>query len=176
MAYTYSKIATYTVGSGGISSIDFLNIPQNYTDLVLKISGKSALAGYPGDDLVIRFNSDATTTAYSYRRLTSNGSGTGSENNNSYGFNIGGWATAATATANTFASTEIYIPNYTSGNYKSSSVDSVTENNATTAYTQLAANLWNSTTPINSIKIFSANLANIAQYSTVHLYGIKAEV
>lgn len=176
MAYTYSKIATYTVGSGGIASIDFLSIPQNYTDLILKISAKSSLAGYPGDDLVIRFNGDATTTAYPYRRFTGNGSGTGTENNNSYGFSIGGYATAATATANTFGSTEIYIPNYTSGNYKSSYVDSVTETNATTAYAQLAANLWNSTTPITSIKIFSANLGTITQYSTAHLYGIKAEV
>jgi hypothetical protein len=108
--------------------------------------------------------------------LTGTGAGTGSENNNSYGFSIGGYATAATATANTFGSTEIYIPNYTSGNYKSSSADSVTENNATTAYAQLAASLWNNTAPINSIKIFSANLGSIAQYSTAHLYGIKAEV
>jgi hypothetical protein len=34
-------------------------------------------------------------------------------------------------TSNTFSSTEIYIPNYTSSNNKSVSVDSVTENNAT---------------------------------------------
>jgi hypothetical protein len=38
MAYTYSKLATYTVGSSSILSMAFLNIPQTYTDLVLKIS------------------------------------------------------------------------------------------------------------------------------------------
>ena len=35
-------------------------------------------------------------------------------------------------TANTFSNYEIYIPNYTSANYKSASSDMVNETNATT--------------------------------------------
>jgi hypothetical protein len=175
MAYTYSKIATYTVGSGGVASIDFLNIPQTYTDLVIKCSLKSTLAGFAADDIVMRLNNDSSTV-YVYRRITGDGATATSGSSSSATFNIAGYGTAATATANTFGNTEIYIPNYTSGNYKSSSVDSVSENNATTAYAQLAANLWSNTGPITSIKLLSANSGSIAQYSTAHLYGIKAEL
>ena len=35
---TMTKLATVTVGSGGSSTITFSNIPQNYTDLVVKAS------------------------------------------------------------------------------------------------------------------------------------------
>ena len=42
MAKTYKAIQTITVGAGGQSSIEFVNIPQNYDDLVIKISGRSS--------------------------------------------------------------------------------------------------------------------------------------
>jgi hypothetical protein len=45
MAYTYSKIASVTIGSGGSSSINFIAIPQNYTDLILKLSARDDTAG-----------------------------------------------------------------------------------------------------------------------------------
>ena len=56
MAYTYSKIASVTVGSGGSTSIEFLAIPQNYTDLVIKVSGRSARSAQQADNLFISFN------------------------------------------------------------------------------------------------------------------------
>jgi hypothetical protein len=58
----------------------------------------------------------------------------------------------ATATANTFGNTEFYIPNYTSSNYKSFSVDGVTENNATAAFA-LYAGLWSNTAAITSFRL-----------------------
>jgi hypothetical protein len=176
MAYTYSKIATYTVGSGGIGSIDFLNIPQNYTDLILKYSIRSAIAGYSADDLGVRFNSDSVVGSYGWRRLTGNGSSVGSSNSTSYDSGLASQVPASTATANTFGNSEMYIPNYTGSYYKSVSIDSVGENNATGADANLVADIWNKSNPITSIKIFSVNGANLTQYSTAHLYGIKAEV
>jgi hypothetical protein len=74
-------------------------------------------------------------------------------------------------TANTFASNDIYIPNYTSSNYKSAISDTVTENNATLSFADLYAGLWRSTSAITSITI-GPNGTGFAQYSTFSLYGI----
>jgi len=76
----------------------------------------------------------------------------------------------ATYTANTFASAEIYIPNYTSSNYKSLSVDFVGENNATTSYQYFTAGLFSNTSAITSLVIDGTD--NFVQYSTATLYGI----
>lgn len=171
MAYTYSKIATYTVGSGGVATVDLLNIPQTYTDLVLKISGRTSNADISGG-YRMRFNDNSVDTNHSARYLQSSGAATSS---GSLSYLYLGDFVGSTATASTFGNMEIYIPNYTSSNYKSVSIDAVTENNATTAYTHLVAGLWQSTAPITSISILRASVT-ISQYSTFHLYGIKAEL
>jgi hypothetical protein len=173
MAYTYSKIATYTVGSGGIASIDFLNIPQTYTDLVIKLSARSN-GGFA--NMQIQFNGDTTAGNYNWRYIR----GTGAAANSSAGGSTEpsiylGEASANGDTANTFGNHEIYIPNYTSSNRKSVSTDAVSENNGTTAYTHLIADIWNSTSPITSIKIYSGT-GNLVQHTTAHLYGVKAEL
>jgi hypothetical protein len=171
MAYTYSKIATVTVGSGGSSSIDFLAIPQNYTDLVLKISARdSSNTGDVWDWMDLVFNNN--TSGYSARMLYGTGSAVGSVSNTT---NIKyTYYTASTSTANTFGNAEIYIPNYTSQNYKSISGDAVSENNATAAIAVFEAGLWSNSSPINSIKLIPR--IGFAQYSSATLYGIKAEV
>jgi hypothetical protein len=70
----------------------------------------------------------------------------------------------------------MYIPNYTSSNYKSFSTDSVCESNAASVYAQgFWSGLWSDTSAITSISI--AELAgastNIAEHSTAYLYGIS---
>ena len=171
MAYTYSKIATYTVGSGGIPSVSFLNIPQNYTDLVVKISARIDYAAV-ADYLKVEFNS--VTTGYTDRVLYGNGSTASSFTGTLVDVVLNG----ASATASTFGNAEIYIPNYTGSTYKSISADAVAENNAITASNHLIAALWSNTSPISSIKLTPQGSGSslFAQYSTFHLYGIKAEL
>jgi hypothetical protein len=65
----------------------------------------------------------------------------------------------------------IYIPNYAGSSNKSVSIDSVTENNATGAYSGLTAALFASTAAITSFGISTGS--NFVQYSTATLYGIK---
>jgi hypothetical protein len=174
MAYTYSKIATYTVGSGGVASIDFINIPQTYTDLVLVASIRSSRSN-DEDGLLMTLNSN--TSSYSYRMLSGNGSAASSETAST---RFVGQITANTTTSSTFSNRQIYIPNYTSSNYKSISIDNVTEANATKAYAQMLASLWSNTAPITSISLLSDSYGSlgslIAQHSTAHLYGVKAEL
>lgn len=175
MAYTYSKIATYTVGSGGIPSISFTNIPQTYTDLVLSLSARVGTVDTE-EWIRLEFNSSGGT-AYSSRVLWGNGSGAYSASESAVAnVNYAGMANASTSTSNTFSNCEIYIPNYTSSNYKSFSSNIAEEQNATKAFNAATAGLWSNTSPISSIKLTPANAGTLVQYSTFHLYGIKAEV
>ena len=55
---TFTKIASATVGSGGASSIEFTSIPSTYTDLVIKLSMRSAFTSFNRHDLQLTFNSN----------------------------------------------------------------------------------------------------------------------
>ena len=175
MAYTYSKIATYTVGSGGVASIDFLNIPQTYTDLKLVVSSRASGT----NDLLVRFNGDAGSNYPGRVLYGSGGTGAGASFSGTYtGIYILSISNGGAFTANTFASAELYIPNYTGSNYKSASGDSVQENNSSTAgqtYSYLTAGTWNNTAAITSITV-SPGSNTYLQYTTAHLYGVKAEL
>ena len=160
-------IATVVVGSGGASSIEFANIPQSYTDLVLKLSIRSSQSGAIADYGKVLFN--GSTTSYSYKDVYGNGSSAASTGGTTtllmtYQGNAG--------TANVFGNNEIYIPNYISSNNKSFSIDQVVENNAATGYNTLTAGLWSNTSPITSIALSPAS-GTWQQYSSATLYGIR---
>lgn len=169
MAYTYSKIATYTVGSGGIPSVAFLNIPQTYTDLILKMSVRTDSSARYGVGFI---RPNASTTNLSGRVLEGIGSAANSYTEVVWRFEPDG----GIATASTFGNAEVYIPNYTSSNYKSASADTVSENNQIAADMYLKAWLWSNTAPITSLDIVANTGQTFDQHSTFHLYGIKAEV
>jgi hypothetical protein len=173
MAHTYSKIATYTVGSGGVTTVSFLNIPQNYTDLLIKASVRNTRSGAAEAEL--RWTVNGSEVSYSNRLLQGNGTSVSTGTTGTTYF-YSGEIDAATATANTFGSAEIYIPNYSGSNYKSVSSDTVSENNATSAYATMTAGLRSNTAPITSISFYYTASGIWAQHSTFHLYGIKAEV
>jgi hypothetical protein len=152
--------------SSSAASITFSDIPQTYTDLLLVASLRDT--GDVGTAFAyIQFN-DATT-GYTSRLLRGSGSST-SSTSNSDGTSLRGRISPNDATANTFGSTAFYIPNYTSSNYKSVSIDSVQEENNTESWQTITAGLWSNTSAITSIKIFAGN-SNLAQYSSAALYA-----
>jgi len=166
MANTYTLIASSTVGSGGAASIDFTSIPSTYTDLVLICSLRVARASTV-NNTVIKFNS--SSSSYSEKILYGNGSSAGSYSDTQiYDVN-----NAANSTSNTFANSQFYIPNYTGSANKSVSNDSVAENNATAATSQLVAGLWSNSAAISSISLTDYSGTNFVQYSTAYLYGVK---
>lgn len=164
---TFTQIGTaQVVGAGGASSIDFTSIPATYTDLVVKVSGRGTRASVH-DYYQVKFNT--STASFTGRYLFGAGSGTpisGTETN------YAGTLPAANATASTFGNTDIYIPNYAGSTNKSYSVDSVSENNATTAEAVFYAGLWSNSSAITQVTIIAAN-GNLAQYSTAYLYGVS---
>jgi hypothetical protein len=177
MAFTYSKLAESTVGSGGASAITFNNIPQNYTDLCVKYSLRSAFSGAATVDCYLQFNS--STLGYSERMIyNSSGTAAGSASNSAGNIAWAGTMPTVNATASTFGNSELYIPNYASTTtFKSLSFDNSGENNSATAWSlMLNAGLWSNNTAINSITLYSANSSNLVQHSTATLYGIRIEL
>jgi hypothetical protein len=168
MPNTYTLLEQITVGAAGASSVTFNSIPQTgYTDLVVKASTRRDVSG--ADNFLITFN--GVTTGYTYRELTGNGSAASSSSGS---LAITGLVNGATMTASTFSNNDIYIPNYTSSNFKSFTSDAVTENNLTLSYAQLWANLWSNTAAISSIKLQILGGNSFSQHSTFSLYGVAA--
>jgi hypothetical protein len=167
MATTYEIIASVTVSSA-TNTISFTSIPQTYTDLLFKISGRFSI---DTASAFLRYN--GTTTNGTSIFLEGSGSGASSSTDGSYQYGPIHGVVNSTKTANTFGNAEIYIPNYTSSNYKSSSSDGVTENNGTATTMALGANLWSDTAAITSIEIVGAASADFVEHSTAYLYGIS---
>ena len=126
------------------ASIEFINIPQDGTDLIVLFSIRDNRA-VPANGFFLSLN--GSTANSSGRYLFGSGSTRGS-------------MTIATeqhvqsnsSTANTFGNGSFTLPNYTTtGIQKSFSIDSVTENNATEAYQGFFAGLWTGTNPITSL-------------------------
>jgi hypothetical protein len=164
-------ITSVTVGSGGAASVTLPatgTIPQTYTDLKVVVSSRSARGGgQVSDGVAIQFN--GSTSNLSMRYLDGNGSAASSSTDTA----IWTRTSASGATASTFGNAEFYIPNYTSSNFKSVSVDGVSENNATSAFAMLSAGLWSNTAAITSIRLVSINAENFVEGSTFYLYGIS---
>jgi hypothetical protein len=167
MANTYTLINKATVGATSVATIDFTSIPSTYTDLQLVVSLRDN-----GSNVYslayVKFNN--TTSNLASRGVEGDGSSPTSYNNATVLYINS--ANGNTSTANTFCNSSIYIPNYTSSNFKSVSVDGVMENNATTAYSSLQAGLWSDTAVINQITLYSST-GSWLQYSSAYLYGIK---
>jgi hypothetical protein len=164
MATTFTKIASVSVGLLGASSIDFTSIPSTYTDLCIKLSARTDVAGFR--DLYISFNS--STSSFTNKFVEGSGSAAASNSNPRYLGTIGG----TNVTTSTFLSSETYVPNYAGSSNKSFSTDTVGETNATTVYATLAAGLWSNSAAITAIGI-TPSTGNFVQYSTATLYGVS---
>ena len=168
---TYINLGTVSVGIGGSASISFSSIASTYTDLKLVASLRSNAAA--NNDLAyIRFNG-SSVAVYDVRWASANGSGAFSGSAASQTMIYNAQIDAASSTASTFGSLECYIPNYTGSTNKSVSLDSVTENNGTTAQMNIVAGLWRNTSVISSITLTPETGLLFNQYSTATLYGIK---
>ena len=165
---TYELIETITLGSDA-ASITFASIPQTFTDLKMVCSARLAGTGVPS--VRIRFNSDSGTN-YSYTYIEGSGSSVSSgKSTGNTNIQIGNLNTSS-STANTFTSIEVYVFNYSSASLKSTSSISAMETNATTAYINPIAGLWNSTSAITAIEIIYPG-SNFVTNSSFSLYGIK---
>jgi hypothetical protein len=166
---TYVKIATAAAPSGSVSNLTFSAIPSTYTDLMLIGSVRTTTA-FQGDDIFVQFNSNASN--YFQRRFYMITAAQGSDANNPTGNSLSD-ALGANAPALMFSNINFYV-----GNYASTTVPKTTASysfgpntNATRCDCIFKTGYWNDNSAITSIAFTSTS--NIAQYSTITLYGIK---
>ncbi len=168
MANTYTLIEAKTLGSS-TASIEFTSIPQTYTDLVLVYSARTNAAGRT-DEAYLTFNTN--TSNYSWKMLYGSGGGAASAQDGAASSIAGIQIPGGDSAASTFSNGQIYIPNYTSSNYKSVSCEATQEDNQATAYIKIVAGLWSNSAAITSVKLSGAT-GSFVQHSTAYLYGIK---
>ena len=175
MANTFVKIQTVTVGSGGAASIAFTSIPQTYTDLLIKLSTRAVSGAALAYTTRMKMN-NLTSSIYSQRAIEGNGATVISFAQSGIDTDVRvSLINGPGSTSSVFGSSEIYIPNYTSSNSKSVSIESFTENSGTTIYSNISAYIVASSNAITDLTFTNeVSGGNFAQYSTATLYGIKS--
>lgn len=170
MPSSITKIQTISVGSGGSSSIAFNNIPQTYTDLIIKFSGRPSNATTTA--MVWVYNS-SVTVANAYNNLRLYGTDN-SVSTDTFGvdYSLNNMMTRGDSTSNTFGNGEIYIPNYTRngfGKIASSDGTGVGDN----SFRMLNINYWIGTDPITSITLLPfGSIGTFVQHTVATLYGV----
>jgi hypothetical protein len=165
MANTFKLIASATV-TGSPADISITNIPQTYTDLYVVLSAIARTTANPNS--LVMFANGYAQTSPTYTALRGNGSSVSSFNGTIT------FAGDITNITNTYSSQNIYIPNYTTSGTKTASVDSVTENNGTTAYSMLVANRFVVAAAITSLQFGDGSAGSgLGVGSQVWVYGIK---
>lgn len=158
-------IETKTLASPA-ASISLTSIPQDGTDLVLKMSLRyNGTPGQVRQPTSISFNASGTSKTSRY--LQGDGSSVASVSYTEFY----DWIDTTTATSNTFSNSELYIPNYAGSTNKSASIDGVLENNGTAAWQHIGALLWSNTAAITSIQIAGITYS-LDTGSTISLYKI----
>lgn len=174
MPANYVLLEKITVGAATTASVSFNNIPQTgYTDLVVKASIRSN-TGSTQEPMVLGFNNN-TASAYTALSVGGDGSAPQSQTNGPNGYiSYNGLLVqnGSTSTANTFGNISIYIPNYTSGNFKSVLIEAVAETNATNVGIGLGAGLWSNTAAITSIQMLVYTGTSFIENTTFYLYGV----
>jgi hypothetical protein len=164
---TLQLVETVTVGAGGASSIEFTSIPQDGTDLLVKISGRTD-SGTAFQNTFIKLNGESINQSGVV--LFGNGSTPDTFTTTTPFTSVNGTG----STSNTFANANFYFSNYTSASPKSFSTEGVSENNAAAALQTLGAYLWNNTSAITSIQLNNGGSPFFVAGSTASLYKITA--
>ena len=167
---SYDALATYTVPSGGVSSITFAGLPTGgqYTHLQLRMSLKAA-ATTNGTPQII-YNND-TSSIYTYHQLKGDGS---SASAYSPGANYGGqWYINGGQSADQFGAYITDILDYASVT-KNKTIRTLAgfDNNGSGSIFLTSTAYINTSAAINSLTL-TVQSGNIAQYSQISLYGVK---
>jgi hypothetical protein len=173
MASSRFLISSQTLASAA-ATVTFSSIPATYTDLSIKCSVRNTTSGNTVSDFWVKFNG-LTGSIYSRTRLQGNGAAAASDRTASTSIdNFENMMNGGSSTSNTFSNVDIYIPNYAGSTTKPHSMFGAMENNATTAYIAVQANLIPGNTDAISSMIFTSGSDNFAIGSSFYLYGLKA--
>jgi hypothetical protein len=168
----YDALSTVTVPSGGASSITFSAIPQTgYKHLQIRFIANNASNTYQK----IQFNSDTTGANYYAHNLYGTGSVAGASALAGTSYSAIAMGGGGLGSGSYFGAGVIDILDYANGN-KFKTIKTLdgfdTNGGADGQFIELQSGVWQSTSAINTIKIFG-NGSNYNQYTQFSLYGIK---
>jgi hypothetical protein len=168
----YDSLATVTVPSGGVASIDFVNIPNTYKHLQIRGIYRPASAASPPYNTFFRVNGDSASN-YSRHFLSGDGASASASGQASQVYGWLPYHLGSSSLANTFNTVVIDVLDYSSTS-KNKTIRSIGGYDANgSGYVQLVSSAWLSTSAITSYSIYTGNLGNFTQYSSFALYGIK---
>jgi hypothetical protein len=174
---SYESIQTFTVGSGGQSTISFTSIPSTYKHLQVRIFGQTNRTVFGIDNINLILNSDSGSN-YAWHLITGDGANpnaAGAASQTSF-LNLSG--TNGTTAGNSFSATIIDLLDYANtSKYKTGRVLSGVDINGTLSglggRVGLFSGLWMNTNAITRLD-FTPNTGTLfTQYSSFALYGIK---
>jgi hypothetical protein len=164
---SFESIATYTVGSGGVTNVEFTGIANTWKHLQIRFFVKPNASFHLG----MQFNSD-TASNYSRHRLWGSGSSP---------LNVEG-------SANTSYMEAMYI-NYNDSTTTGAGIIDVLDYANTSKYKtirnlhgsdfngggrlEINSGNWRSTSAVTSIKFYTTGSETMNQYTQFALYGIK---
>jgi len=162
---------------GGLTSAyTKTSIPSSYEHLVFLVSARNDTSAIEvSNDFY--FNND-TAGNYSYTTLYTQLTGTtiSGATSNGQARLVGPYSAGSTVFNDTFAVTEVWIPNYSNtSNWKQVVIKNVVPNDSTSDYNRRVMNvagMWQSTAAINRIDLVASSGSFTAE-STFTLYGIN---
>jgi hypothetical protein len=169
----YESIQTYTVGAGGAANIEFTGISGSYKHLQIRFIARTARASFQDDNMAMQLNGN-TGSNYAWHQLSGDGaSATAGASTTTTDLRVGR-ITGSTAASGNFGAGVIDILDYANTNkYRTIRTLSGNEFNGSGTITFFSG-LYQSTTAVTSIKLFSQTGANnFSQYSSFALYGVK---
>jgi hypothetical protein len=176
--YYMEPITKTLVGSGGVASVTFDNIPQGYRHLQIRGIGRASTgqSGTSPADMFMTLNGD-NSASYVRHRLTGDGSTTATATLT--GQTKIFWSSIlarSTGTSNAFGSFIINILDYQNINkFKTLRLLGGADLNGAGVISMQSA-LWMNTAPITSMTFTfetDSNSTPIAQHSRIALYGIR---
>jgi hypothetical protein len=166
---SYESIAT--ASPSGVSTFTLSSIPATFQSLQIRGIGRTARVA-TNDTMNIRINGDTGST-YSFHQLYGSGAAVAAQGSATQTAGEWGQMAAASATASVFGTTIIDIVDYASTTkYKTIRIMTGWDNNGS-GQIFLGSVLWQSTSAITSITMFSSTSNNYSSGSTFALYGIK---
>lgn len=166
MATTYTLIESRTFNSQA-SSTTFSNIPQNYSDLIIKVFMRNASSAAQG--IYIQPNG-LNTSMNTYGLYGANGWSQGRINNAAF---YVGTSFGTNGVAESYAQSEIYVANYssTTKHKAGAGYNQAPNASSTNQWINLNSFIYPSTTPITSLVIVPTG--DGVAFSTISLYGIS---
>jgi hypothetical protein len=179
---SYDALATYTVPSGGVSSIIFAGFPTGgqYQHLQIRGISRTNRATYNTDNFTMRINSDSGSN-YSWHQLNSPPNtatstvGVAGYSNQTFMY---GFSTATSVETGIFGGAVIDILDYAStSKYKTvralTGADTNGQASGYTGYVSFSSSLWMNTSAINSITLYPDYGSNFLQHTQFSIYGVK---